>query len=127
MDNNTKESVVKADEWRNLLERVRSLILSARRAAARNIDTIQVLTNFRVGQLIVEHEQKGKTRADYGKKILVRLSEHLTFEFGKGFSLSNLKLMRQFYLLKSSQIGRTPSGQLQGGGKSQTLSGQFEK
>jgi predicted nuclease of restriction endonuclease-like (RecB) superfamily len=51
-----------------------------------------------VGQAIVEHEQKGKDRADYGERLIESLSERLTVEFGKGFTTTNLKYMRQFYL-----------------------------
>src|SRR5512136_529971 len=83
---------IKASDWRRLLTDIRTLILSARQMAVRTIDTIQVLTNFEIGRRIVEQEQKGEQRAEYGKKILEKLSEHLGNEFGKGFSLTNLKL-----------------------------------
>lgn len=119
------DAPVEAADWRRLLTDIRSLIVSARRTAVRAIDTIQVLTNFEIGRRIVEHEQQGERRAEYGKKVLKKISEHLGNEFGKGFSLTNLKLMRQFYLLKKSQIGRTSSDQLPKGLKSQTPSGQL--
>jgi len=89
-----------------LLLEVRSLILSARKVASRNINTIQVITNFRIGLLIVEHEQKGKERADYGKKVLSELSKRLTVEFGRGFSQSNLEYMRKFYLMYREEKNR---------------------
>ena len=53
---------------------------------------------YDIGRMIVEEEQNGRTRADYGKKILQSLSDRLTARFGKGFSYRNLKLFRQFYL-----------------------------
>lgn len=81
-----------------LLKEVRSLILSARKSASRNINTIQTITNFRIGRLIVEHEQKGKKRAKYGGKVISELSKRLTIEFGHGFSQSNLEYMRKFYI-----------------------------
>ena len=58
----------------------------------------QVRTNFEIGRLIVEHEQAGIARAAYGAETLMRLSASLTVEFGRGFSKTNLKLMRQFFL-----------------------------
>ncbi len=52
---------------------------------------------WQVGRLIVEDEQNGKHRAEYGKKVLAELAEWLTTEFGEGFDASNLRYMRQFY------------------------------
>jgi len=71
-----------------------------------------VVTNFEVGRLIVENEQQGAQRAAYGRALLKELAASLTEEFGRGFSLTNLKLMRQFYLAYSEQIGQTLSGLL---------------
>lgn len=85
------------------------------------------MTNFEIGRRIVEHEQQGAERAEYGKKILKELAAELTAEFGKGFSLTNLKLMRQFFLLNQHRIGQTASDQLTIQGKSQTVSGQLQK
>jgi predicted nuclease of restriction endonuclease-like (RecB) superfamily len=56
-----------------------------------------VYTYFEIGRLIVEDEQKGQRRAEYGKKVLIDLSERLTKEFGRGFSVENLDRMRYFY------------------------------
>jgi hypothetical protein len=78
----------------SLITEIRDLILSARHAAATTVNTLHVLTNFEIGRRIVEHEQKGTERAEYGKELLKELSERLTGEFGKGFSSTNLKLMR---------------------------------
>ncbi len=52
-----------------------------------------------IGRMIVEHEQQGKERAEYGKHVLKDLSKQLTADFGKGFSVQNLENMRKFYLL----------------------------
>jgi hypothetical protein len=73
---------------------VRVLVQSARRAAAGSVNTIQVHTNFQIGRLIVEHEQRGTARAEYGKRLIGALAERLTAEFGRGFSRSNLQNMR---------------------------------
>lgn len=83
---------------RSLVEQVRALVQTARRAAAASINAIQVLTNFEIGRLIVEHEQRGTARAEYGKRLLEELAERLTTEFGRGFSRSNLQNMRRFFL-----------------------------
>ncbi len=60
-----------------------------------------VITYFEIGRMIVEEEQNGKERAEYGKKIIEELSKRLNTEFGKGFSQRNLEQMRQFYLIYS--------------------------
>jgi predicted nuclease of restriction endonuclease-like (RecB) superfamily len=81
-----------------LIVDIRELIRSARKAVAQSVDLIQVLTNFEIGRRIVEHEQRGKERAEYGKALLKTLSTELTEEFGKGFSERNLRSMRKFFL-----------------------------
>ena len=55
------------------------------------------------------YEQQGERRADYSKEMLKRLAERLTTEYGSGFSVTNLKFMRQFYLLNAQRIGQTAS------------------
>ena len=71
-----------------------------------------VYTYYNIGYMIVEEEQKGSNRAEYGKYVLKELSVYLAERFGKGFSVTNLKQMRQFYMIYSSdQIGQTVSDQ----------------
>ena len=71
-----------------------------------------VYSYFEVGRKIVEEEQTGENRAQYGQYILKELAQYLTKNFGKGFSVTNLKQMRQFYLVyESDQIGQTVSDQ----------------
>ena len=109
-----------------LLADIRDLILSARRAAVHSIDLLQVLTNFEIGRRIIEHEQQGAERAEYGKALLKGLAADLTAEFGNGFSKRNLLYMRQFYVTyRSRQIAQTVSAQLPL--ISQTLSGPLQK
>lgn len=107
--------------------KVRELIHSARNIAVRGVNTLQVLTNFEIGRLIVKHEQKGKKRAGYGEQIIQELSSELTLEFGKGFSKSNLEYMRRFFIEyqdRMPKIAQTVSGQLTAGlEKTQTGSG----
>jgi hypothetical protein len=98
-----------------LVERVRTLVLSARRAAASSVNTFQVLTSFEIGRLIVEHEQQGMRRAEYGEVLIKTLSDRLTAELGRGFSKANLEYMQRFYLIwkdRSNQIAQKASGQL---------------
>jgi hypothetical protein len=81
-----------------LIAEVRSLIQSARHAAASTVNTLRVRTNFEIGRRIGEYEQKGARRAGYGVELLKALSARLTAEFGQGFSVSNLQLMRKFFI-----------------------------
>ncbi|UKI41007.1 MAG: PDDEXK nuclease domain-containing protein [Candidatus Melainabacteria bacterium] len=62
------------------------------------VNSIMVETYWKIGHRIVEEEQAGKSRAEYGTKLIENLSKYLTDTFGKGFSEANLKNMRQFYL-----------------------------
>ena len=81
-----------------LIAEIRQLVRFARQAVVHSVDLIQVLTNFEIGRRIVEHEQQGAERAEYGKALLKDLAGELTVEFGRGFSRSNLQNMRNFYL-----------------------------
>ena len=95
-----------------LIAEVRNLIQSARHAAASTVNTLQVLTNFEIGRRIVEHEQKGKKRAAYGTELLKELSARLAVEFGNGFSVSNLQMMRKFFLEYKLRIQQSPTVKL---------------
>ena len=118
----------KRDGLAPLIAEVRHLVQSARRGAASVVDTFQVLTNFEIGRRIVEHEQKGERRAEYGAELLKELSVRLTEEFGRGFSKANLEYMRRFYLewqTRIPRIAQKPSGQLMPPQKHQTPSGEL--
>ena len=104
---------------------IRELIAGARTTVARGVDLVQVHTNFEIGRRIVKEELRGKDRAAYGKEVVKELADRLTGEFGKGFSLSNLKSMRQFYLQEQGRIGQTVSGQFDTPSISQSMTGQF--
>jgi predicted nuclease of restriction endonuclease-like (RecB) superfamily len=113
-----------------LLKQVRELILAARKTAAQTVDRIQVVTCFEIGRRIVEHEQQGAHRAEYGKALLKELAASLTDEFGRGFSRSNLQNMRKFYLTYRDRLPekcQMPSGKLAPKQKRQTPSGEFTK
>ncbi|MCW3060560.1 MAG: hypothetical protein JWQ02_2381 [Capsulimonas sp.] len=87
-----------------LVAQVRSLLQSARRAAAVSINSLQVRTNYEIGRLIVEHEQQGQQRAPYGKETLNHLAASLSAEFGRGYSKTHLE-----YLAHGGQIVSTPA------------------
>jgi predicted nuclease of restriction endonuclease-like (RecB) superfamily len=80
-----------------LLGQLRQLIVQARTQALRAVDSIQVRTCWEIGRHIVEFEQGGQARAEYGKRLLPMLAGHLTQEFGKGFDERNLRHMRAFF------------------------------
>jgi hypothetical protein len=73
---------------------IADLIQQARNSLAKSVNTTMVITHYEIGRRIVEQEQHGEKRAQYGKKILQGLSDYLTSNLGKGWSLQNLKLMR---------------------------------
>lgn len=81
-----------------LYSQVVALLQSARQHVIRSVNQTMVLTYFEIGRMLVEEEQNGKARADYGTQLLKGLSQVLTKEFGKGFSVDNLENMRRFYL-----------------------------
>jgi predicted nuclease of restriction endonuclease-like (RecB) superfamily len=93
-----------------LSEEIAALLNDARNSVIQAVNHTMVLTYFEIGRIIVEEEQNGNERAEYGTQLLTVLSQNLTIEFGKGFSVTNLKQMRQFYLAYSKQI-RTKKGQ----------------
>jgi hypothetical protein len=82
-----------------LYEKVAALINAARRQVQAQVNQTLVLTYWQLGQMIVEDEQAGESRAEYGKAVLENLSQQLTIDFGKGFDVTNLRHMRRFYLL----------------------------
>lgn len=76
---------------------IRAVLESARAGAYRAVNTAMVTAYWQVGRLIVEHEQGGHRRAAYGEAVLDELSGRLTTDFGRGFDVTNLRKMRQFY------------------------------
>jgi predicted nuclease of restriction endonuclease-like (RecB) superfamily len=89
---------IEADEGASqLLHSLRDLIQNARQRALRAVDVVQVQTCWEIGRHIVEFEQGGSTRAEYGARLLQTLASSLAEEFGRGFDASNLRHMRVFY------------------------------
>lgn len=96
----------------DLVGGIAAVLETARRASARAVNAILTATYWEVGRRIVEYEQEGSERAEYGEEILVRLSQDLTARFGRGFSRQNIQQMRQFYrLFPGGEICQTLSGE----------------
>ena len=96
-----------------LFEKVAQLIEQAHRQVVSTVNVAEVCTKFLIGQYIVEDEQKGRSRAEYGQQVLKKLSERLTERFGDGWSLETLKKCRAFYSVYCGrQIGSTVWTQL---------------
>ncbi len=93
----------------SLYNKIASILEESRKLVASTVNTAMVQTYFEIGKLIVEEEQHGNVRAEYGKETLKNLSIKLTANYGKGFSVTNLKQMRDFYL--TYQIRQTVSDQ----------------
>jgi DUF1016 N-terminal domain len=81
-----------------LLTTIGGLLTSGRQQAAYTVNTILVQTYWAIGQHIVEYEQGGNEKADYGSQLLDRLAKDLTAHYGKGFGRSNIFYMRKLYL-----------------------------
>ena len=94
------------------LQSVSDLLEQAKKNAKTAVNLSMVYTYYEVGKRIFQEEQNGKERAGYGKYLLKELSDYLSKQFGKGFSVTNLKQMRQFYLTyRNDQIGQKVSDQ----------------
>lgn len=95
-----------------LYGRVRDILQAARNQAARSVNTAQVVANWLIGREIVEDEQRGQHRADYGARLLAGLSSQLSVDFGRGYSVDNLEAFRQFYIDYPQLISETMSRKL---------------
>jgi predicted nuclease of restriction endonuclease-like (RecB) superfamily len=86
------------EPYDGLLQGVVHLLEQARRTSARSVNAIMTATYWEIGRRLVEHDQRGKRRAGYGEATIERLAADLTARFRRGFSQTNLKQMREFYL-----------------------------
>jgi predicted nuclease of restriction endonuclease-like (RecB) superfamily len=84
-----------------IFQQVAELLQNARQQVLRTVNSTMTITYFEIGRIIVEQTKNGKERAGYGKQLLKGLSQQLTKEFGKGFSVDNLQNMRKLYLVYS--------------------------
>lgn len=85
----------------NLYSKIEELLSVARQKVLQTVNQTMVYTYYEIGKIIIEHEQGGKERAKYGKSLLKNISQKLSGNFGKGFSVDNLENMRKFYLVYS--------------------------
>jgi len=93
----TNSLVLKKMPSQGVYVRIRKIIEDARGNIARAVNTEMVIAYWKIGKEIVDDEQQGKSRADYGRKLLEGIAKRLTDDFGKGFDSSNLWNMRKFY------------------------------
>ena len=97
----------------NYINEIKKILKNARQKAYTAVNSAMVEAYWEIGRRIVEEEQNGKERAEYGKEILKNLSKELTEEFGKGYSYRTLREIRQFYLMFSDfEKWRTVSAKL---------------
>lgn len=111
-------------------EGVAQIIEKARAHVGRTADLAMCLTYFEVGRMIVEEEQGGKARAEYGRGLLKELSKFLGMRVGKGFSETNLRNARKFYQIYSPSIQQTASAEFENSSKKriqQTMSAEFQR
>lgn len=107
-----------------IFQQVAELLQNARQQVLRTVNSTMTVTYFEIGRIIVEEEQNGKDRAEYGKQLLKDLSKQLTKEFGRGFSIDNLENMRKLFLTfsKSETLSRILQNQ-----KKQSVTAEFNK
>lgn len=110
------EQITPASNYGNVHSAIIALLEAARRNAARSVNAVMTATYWEIGRRIVEYEQAGESRANYGEQLLKRLAEDLTARFGRGFGVVNLQQMRNFYLAwPPQQIYQTVSDILPSG------------
>lgn len=122
----------KAADYDTVVSGVVELLDAARRASARVVNTLMTATYWEIGRRIVEHEQAGEKRADYGKELIQKLSLDLTRRFGRGFGVVQLAVMRQFFLTFPSAANfqsliEKSTGEARGGGQQPILQSVIEK
>jgi hypothetical protein len=89
---------IQDNNYQHLIQNIGDLLQAGRQKAAQSVNSILVHTYWEIGRYIVEFEQKGNERAEYGTQLFERLSKDLTDAYGKGFGRSNLLYMRKLYL-----------------------------
>lgn len=85
--------------YQDIYSEIKDALLLSRKQAYNAVNTAMVQAYWHIGRIIVEHEQNGSLRAEYGKAILLNISERLQQEFGNGFSVRSLQQMKKFYVL----------------------------
>ncbi|MCU0566812.1 MAG: PDDEXK nuclease domain-containing protein [Oculatellaceae cyanobacterium Prado106] len=118
------ELIGTVDTYTPALAVIVELMEAARRAAARSVNAVMTATYWEIGRRIIELEQRGESRAEYGKQIMERLAKDLSDRFGRGFQKSNLFQMRSFYIAYA-HLGQALSQDALSPEIFQTLSGKF--
>ena len=115
------------NQYTSLIEQIGGLLQQGRRQAVYAVNNAMVQTYWQTGKYIVEYEQGGSAKSEYGSKLLDRLSKDLTAMYGKGFSRSNLMYIRKLYNI--FRIGQTLSDQFENEPLpiSETVFHQFDK
>jgi predicted nuclease of restriction endonuclease-like (RecB) superfamily len=120
-----KSKEISPRNYDHLLGRIAEILTQARTQTVKEINKAQVSAYWDIGREIVEFEQKGRLRGEYGERVIERLSKDMSQKFGRGFSPTNLKMMRLFY--QTFPIRQTLSDEFAEGQKSQTLSAGSKK
>ncbi|MCD8525466.1 MAG: PDDEXK nuclease domain-containing protein [Gammaproteobacteria bacterium] len=107
----TPSSLIPQRTLNNVYADIVKHITQARKNVVKAVNTEQVIVYWHIGRIIVVQEQAGKNRAEYGKALIQNISEKLKQDFGAGFSVSNLKNMRQFYLAYQDRIRQEAPGE----------------
>ena len=103
----TKQPENLSPEMTVLCQNAIDLIQYARKVAAKQVNLVQLMTYYSLGRWIVEEQQQGENRAQYGKKVIKNLSAALAEQFGRGFSADTLENARKFYLNYQERISET--------------------
>lgn len=98
------KDLVKSEKFDSLFYNISQIIVDNRKTVNTTVNTVMVKAYFEIGKYIIEFEQVGNKRAEYGKSLLKNISEKLTEKFGDGWSVENLTLIRKFYTTYSSKI-----------------------
>jgi hypothetical protein len=93
----SKKEIVGSKKYSSFLKNLVNFLEQSRRQAAQVVNTVLTATYWETGRRIIEFEQHGKNRAEYGKELLKHISKDLNKRFGRGFSVDNLETMRLFY------------------------------
>jgi len=123
MDDDKLTMTPNGDET-DFYKQVADFLAAARKYAKQQMDSTIAITYFEVGRMIVEREQRGQKRAQYGAKLIKGLSEYLTEQYGRGFSVVNLKSIRKFYQVYAPSIQQALTAEFE---KGQSLTAFSEK
>ncbi len=123
----SKKEIVKSKKYNSFLKDLVTFLDQSRRQAVQAVNAVLSANYWEMGRRIVEFEQHGKDRAEYGKELLKHISKDLNKRFGKGFSVDNLETMRLFYKayplhMISETLSRKSTNSMETPSKSETLS-----